>query len=128
MRSLIIFFVDRRRGEGGGLRLDFRSPTYCRNHFKFETGVTDVKFRSPEALVPPFESSRRDLHDGHGFSNFLFLRFLLFRMQIATFCGGVLFKGNCMARTWICEIFHFCFLGREGAVTKTFRANFGSQT
>ena len=39
--------------------------------------LTRVKSRSREALVPPFESSRRDLHDGHGFSDFLFLRFVV---------------------------------------------------
>ena len=44
---------------------------------KLKIGLTGVKFGSLEALVPPFESSRRDLHDGHGFSDFLISAFVV---------------------------------------------------
>ena len=33
---------------------------------KRKTGKTGVGFRSTEVSTPPFESSRRDLHDEHG--------------------------------------------------------------
>ena len=34
---------------------------------KFATDPNGVKFGRTELSIPPFEISRRDLHDGHGF-------------------------------------------------------------
>ena len=93
------------------------------------TGLTGVKFRSLEALVPLFESSRQDLHDGHGFSEFVVLRFFLwFCMQIVTFCVGAFFKGNCTA--WILDLRDSSILdcGHGGNGVKRCSGNFASQT
>ena len=52
------------------------SSISMRGDQNFEQGLNGSKFRSLEALVPPFESSRRDLHDEHGFSNVRFSIFI----------------------------------------------------
>ena len=49
-----------------------RNPSLEPNWPKRKNVLTRVTFGRTEASIPPMKTSRRDLHDGHGFSNFLF--------------------------------------------------------
>ena len=74
--------------------------------------LTGVKFRFLEALVPPFESSRRDLHDRHGFSDFLMCPFLGLMCNFHDFVEGAASKG--IAQHRISTFFNIFYFFKHG--------------